>query len=196
MSNDVFPTLPGIAAEREHEVEFDNIVRRAASGKRYALAKRIYPVRRWRLTYNFLRERAGRTELQQLQGFFERRYGNLDDFLFRDREVNRVDSPQIFGVGDGTTKRFRLAYSRGSFMDLVGYCPAATVRVNGVATSAFTLDNDAFVEFATAPALNAVLDFTTPLFYFRVAFVKPSMSFTQFVKDLYETGVQIETVNR
>lgn len=196
MSNDVFPSLPGIALERDHEVEFDNIVRRAASGKRYAMGKRLYPVRRWMLRYNFLRERAGRTELQQLQGFFERRHGNLDDFLFRDREVYQITTPQIFATGDGTTRRFRLVRSRGGFLEPIGYAPAATVRVNGTPTTAFTLDNDGWLEFTTAPALNAVCDWTTALFYFRVAFVKPSMSFTQFVKDLYDTGVEIETVNR
>lgn len=195
MSNDVFPMLPGIAAERDHEVEFDNVVQRASSGRRYALGKRLYPVRRWRLTYNFLRERRGLDEQRQLQGFFERRHGNLDDFLFRDREVHSVVTPQLFGIGDGVTKTFRLVFERGGFLDRVGYCPAAVVRVGGVATTAFTLDSFGNVVFTTAPALNADLDFTTELFYFRVAFSKPSMSFTQFLKDLYSSSVEIETVN-
>lgn len=195
MSNDLFPSLPGIAAERDQEIEFDNIVNRAASGRRYAMGKRLYPVYRWRLTYNFLRERMSHTEMSTMSGFFLRRRGNLDSFLFRDREWHTVSTPQVFGVGDGATKTFRLVYARGGFVDRVGYCSAPTVTVAGSGTTAFTVNDNAEVTFTTAPANGAELAWTGE-YRFRVAFVKPSMTLTQFLKDLYSTGVEIETVNR
>ena len=49
MSNEIFPTLRGIAAERDATPEFDNVVTRSVSGRRYAMGKRFYPVWRWRL---------------------------------------------------------------------------------------------------------------------------------------------------
>lgn len=195
MSNDLFPTLPGIAASRDLATEFDNVVSRATSGRRYAMGKRLYPVYRWRLTYNFLRQRHGHTEMTDLKGFFLRRHGNLDSFLYRDREWNTVATPQVFGVGDGVARTFRLLFAHGGFVDRVGYCSAPVVRVGGVATGAFTVNDDAEVTFDVAPALGAELDWTGE-FLFRVAFAKPSLSLEQFLKDLYSTGLEIETVNR
>lgn len=121
MSNQIFPTLPGLAAERDCEPEFDNVVSRASSGRRYALGKRLYPVWRWNLRANFLRQRLGLAELDALQGFFLQRQGNLDSFLYRDREWNTVAAPQVFGQGDGVADRMRLVYNRGGFVDLVRY---------------------------------------------------------------------------
>jgi len=195
VSNQVFPTLPGIAAEREAVAEFDNMVGRASSGRRYSMGKRLYPVWRWKLTYNFLRQRLGFTEMSQLQGFFLQRHGNLDSFLFRDREWNNVATPQVFGVGNGVDRTFRLVYPRGGFIDRVGYCAAPVVRKASVATTAFTINDNAEVTFTTAPAVGASLDWTGD-FYFRVAFARPELTLTQFLKDLYSTGVELETVNR
>jgi hypothetical protein len=195
MSNDLFPTLPGIRAEREQDIEFDNIVQRAESGRRYALGKRLYPVYRWKLTYNFLRQRSGHTEMTDLSGFFLRRRGNLDSFLFRDREWNTVSTPQVFGIGNGVQDTFRLVYTRGGFVDRVGYCSDPTVSVGGSITTAFTVNDNAEVTFDDPPADDAELAWAGEYLY-RVAFVKPNLSLTQFLKDLYSTGVEIETVNR
>lgn len=195
MSNEIFPSLPGISAERDIDAEFDNIIERAGSGRRYGMGKRLYPVWRWTLTYNFLRQRLGYTEMTDLQGFFLRRHGNLDSFLFRDREWNTVATPQVFGVGNGVDSTFRLVHSRGGFIDRVGYCSAPVVRKAGVATTAFTINDNAEVTFSTPPAVGVSLDWTGS-YYFRVAFSKPNMTLTQFLKDLYSTGIQLETVNR
>lgn len=197
MSNDIFPALKGVAAERDCAPEFDNVVRRASSGRRYALGKRLYPVWRFKLKFNFLRQRLGHTELAALEGFFLNRRGNLESFLYRDREWNAVATPQAFGVGDGVEKDFRLVYSRSGFVDRCGYVPSAglVVRANAVATSAFTRDDNAVLSFTTAPASGVVLDWTGS-YYYRVAFTKPSMNFRQFLKDLYSVdGVEMETVN-
>lgn len=196
MSNQIFPTLPGIAAERDTVAEFDNVVKRAASGRRYAMGKRFFPVWRFKLRYNFLRGRLGYTELSELQGFFLSRRGNLDSFLFRDREWNTVDTPQVFGQGNGVDKTFRLVYNRGGFVDQVGYAPATglVVRINGVATTAFTRDDYGSLTLTTAPAPGDELDWTGS-YYYRVAFERTDMSFKQFLKDLYSAGVDLESVN-
>lgn len=200
MSNAIFPTLAGIAAERDHTATFDNVVRRSASGKRFALGKRLYPVWTFRLRVNVLRQNAAlsETELDALEGFFLQRKGDLDSFLYQDRERNAVTTPQAFGVGDGTERTFRLVHNRGGFIDRVGYVPASglVVRANAVATTAFTRDDNANLTFTTAPGAGVVLDWTGS-FYFRVVFAKPAMTFSQFLKDMYSvSGVELETDNQ
>lgn len=199
MSNAVFPSLPGISAERDAEPMFDNIVQRSSAGRRYAMGKRLYPVWRFTLRFNFLRQRAGYTELTALQGFFLQRRGSLQDFLLMDREWNSVDAPQAFGVGDGSTTRFRLVQARAGFVEPIGAVRGTpTIRAAGsvVAASGYSIDDDGWVTFNTAPAAGAALDWTGG-FYYRVAFAKASLTFTQFLKDLYSVdGVELETVNR
>lgn len=197
MSNAIFPSLRGVAAERDSTPVFDNIIQRAAGGRRYALGKRFYPVWRIRLKFNFLRQKLTHTELADLEGFFLQRHGNLDSFLYRDREWNTVATPQVFGIGDGVTKDFRLVYPRGGFIDRCGYVTPTglVVTAGGTPTVAFTLDNNANLSFTTAPAMAASLAWTGAYFY-RVAFSKPDLTFTQFLKDLYSvSGVELESTN-
>lgn len=130
MSNAIFPTLRGIAAERDTTPIFDNVVSRAASGRRYAMGKRFFPVWRFNLRMNFLRQRLGFTELNELQGFFLQRRGNLDSFLYRDREWNLVTTPQVFGIGDGAETDFPLVYNRGGFIDRVNYAPSPSLHAD------------------------------------------------------------------
>lgn len=194
MSNEIFPSLPGIAAERDLTMEFDNIVARASSGRRYAMGKRLYPVYRWTLTYNFLRQRMGQTEMTQLAGFFLRRRGNLQSFLIRDREWNTVASPQDIGLGDGVTRTFRLLYDRGGFLDRVDHALLPVVTANGSMVSGVTHEGGS-VTLPTAPTSGATLRWTGQ-YLFRVAFANPDLTLKQFLKDLYSTGVEIESVNR
>lgn len=194
MSNEIFPSLPGIAAERDLAIEFDNIVERASSGRRYAMGKRLYPVYRWTLTYNFLRQRMGLTEMTQLGGFFLRRRGNLQSFLFRDREWNAVASPQDIGIADGVTRTYRLLYDRGGFLDRVDHALLPVVTANGSVVSGVTHDAG-WVTLPTAPALGTTLRWTGQ-YLFRVAFADAELTLSQFLKDLYSSGVEIESVNR
>ena len=197
MSNAIFPTLRGVAAERDSTPVFDNIIQRSAGGRRYALGKRFYPVWRMRLKVNFLRQKLTYTELSDLQGFFLSRHGNLDSFLFRDREWNTVATSQVFALGDGVTTTFRLVYNRGGFVDRCGYVPGSgnVVTINGTPTVAYTLDNNGNITFTTAPANGTSLAWTGT-FYFRVAFTKAEMTFTQFLKDVYSvSGVEMESTN-
>lgn len=196
MSNAIFPDLPGIVAERDATPEFDNIIRRGSSGRRFAVGKRLFPVWSYRLSVAVMREMEG-AELSALQGFFLQRRGDLQSFLFQDREWNTVATPQTIGTGDGTNKTFRALVNRGGFVDRVGYVPALglTVRVAGATTTAFTRDDNANFTFTTAPAAGQVVDWKGS-YYSRVAFAKPSMTFTQFLKDLYSVqGVELVTTN-
>lgn len=195
MSNAIFPALPGIKADREKAAEFDTIVHRSSSGRRLAMGKRFFPVWRFRLRYEFLRSRPlGPNELAQLQGFFLQRLGALDDFLFQDRDVNTVSTPQVFGIGNGVNKSWPLVHNLGGFVDRIGALNGtAVVRRGGVETTAFTVDDNGELTFTAAPTAGQVLDWTGA-FYYRVAFARDDMNFRQFLKDLHSTGVELETV--
>lgn len=194
MSNALFPLLPGIRSEREKAPAFETIVHRSSSGRRLAMGKRFFPVWKFKLTVDVLRAGMGYDELQELQGFFLNRRGALDDFLYQDRDVNALTTPQVFGVGDGTTTAFQLVHNIGGFVDRVGAVNGTpVVRIAGTPSSAFTVDDNGLLTFTAAPAAGAQLDWTGS-FYYRVAFVRDEMNFRQFLKDLHSTGVEMETV--
>ncbi len=195
MSNAVFPDLPGLDIERDDTPEFDTVVQRASGGRRYAMGKRLFPVWRFRLKVNVLTP----ADLATLQGFFLQRRGDLQDFLLRDRLYDTQATPQAFGVGDGTTTRFRLVYSRAGFIEPIGAVrgvPAITAAGSTVAASGYSIDDDGWVTFTAAPAAGAALAWTGG-YYYRVAFSRPSLTFRQFLQGLHSVdGVELETVNR
>lgn len=191
----MFPTLPGIKAERSKSPAFSTTVNRAASGRRVAIGHRLYPVWRFKLGFNFLRASLSAQELQTLQGFFLARRGALESFLLKDRDLNAVTA-QPFGVGNGVARSFPLLYSIGGTLDRIGdinpEAAAPTFSVGGT-TTAGTVSNGV-VTFATAPANSAPLLWSGS-FCYRVAFEKDDLEFAQFLKDLHRTGVDLETTN-
>lgn len=105
---------------------------------------------------------------------FEDRMGRWGVFLYRN-PLNFSASGAIFGMGDGVTKTFQLAYSSevggrvrmrnayaiyspsptgdGSAID-----PPVSIYVNGIAAAGVTIDRDrGLVTFASAPADDAEL---------------------------------------
>lgn len=180
MSNAVFPTLPGIAWPVIKIPEWSTKVQKSASGRELRAAFFSYPLWRFRLTFNVLRQ----ADLTTLAGFFNARQGSFDTFLFLDPVDNSVTN-QNFGVGDGTTKKFQLARTYGGVVEPVfGAIGTPAVKVNGVSTGAFTIDNNACVTFTTAPAAGAVLSWTGQ-YYFRCRFVQDSSEFEQFMSNLW-----------
>lgn len=118
MSNDVFPTLPGLKWGTVKAPIFSTKVLTAASQRETRGSFTSYP--RWRITksFEFLRNGNGYSELDTLAGFFMQRLGQLDNFLVRDESDYQVNN-QALGVGDGVTKEFRFVRSLGGFVEPV-----------------------------------------------------------------------------
>lgn len=118
MSNIVFPTLPGLTWDVIRRPNFSTRIQTATSGKKNTAAFWTYPIWDFSLTYNFLRETTGYTELQTLAGFFLARQGGFDSFLYTDPIDNAVTG-QAVGTGDGVTTAWVLPRAWAGFVEPV-----------------------------------------------------------------------------
>lgn len=194
MSNDVFPALPGLAWSVVKRPTFATIVQRAASGREVRAALQSFPIWEWQLAYDLLRDDAA-SALRTLMGFFLRRQGAYDSFLFRDPSDNAV-SDQPIGVGGNGATTFQLVRTLGGFVEPIfdldgppGVKVNGTPRVLGVD---YTTTNDGRIAFATPPAVGAAI--TASFGYlFRVRFKEDLAEFNNFAFRLWELQ-QLELV--
>ena len=185
MSNAIFPTLAGLTWGISRNPMWATQVRDAASGRQYALGKRLYPLWHFKLPFEVLRASGGFTEWQQLVGFINARRGRYDDWLYLDARDNTATN-EVFGVGDGVTTTFSLTRSLGGFIEPVGAVNTATavIKVNGT-TTVVTFSSDwSQAIFATAPAAAASLSWSGS-FYFRCRFMQDEISIEQFMQDMH-----------
>jgi hypothetical protein len=107
MSNAVFPVLPGLVWDVKKTPQWSTKLQQAASGKELRLSYYSWPIYKYTLAYEVLRQASAYLELQTLAGFFNARQGKFDSFLFQDPNDNAVTA-HGFGMGDGTTTAFQL----------------------------------------------------------------------------------------
>jgi uncharacterized protein (TIGR02217 family) len=139
MSNSIFPTLPGMAWGLTRTPVWQTRRQQSVSGKVTTQADWTYPIRKYQLSFEFLRSGAGMAELQTLTGFFNSLSGGCDTFLFVDPEDSYATSQPI-GVTDGVTTSWQLVRTYGGFTEPVtqaGY--VASVTLNGVPFTGYTL---------------------------------------------------------
>ncbi len=190
MSNAVFPmSLPGMTPVTSLSPRFSTKIQSAISGRETRAAFMSYPL--WDITfsYEFLRNNATYQELDTLVGFFLQVKGSWDDFLVSIPNDNSVTSMQ-FGTGNGTQVAFQLTRTRGaggfSFVEPVQNVQTITnVKINGVATTAYTINSSGLITFTTAPASSAVITWTGS-YYYRCRFTQDTASFDRFMNNLWE----------
>lgn len=192
MSNALLPELPGQAWPRHKTPRFKTSVQTSDSMRTWRVGRALYPLYTIKISYSYLSQ----ADLDLMMGFFKQRRGRLDSFLFDDRDDRAVATPQAFGVGDGVTRSFQLVRSLGGFVEPVCGPLNGTpvVRVNAVATSAYTLDNYGLLTFTTAPSVGHVTDWTG-LYYWRVQFAKDEQQYDEFMRQFWELKtLELETV--
>ncbi|MEY8688322.1 MAG: DUF2460 domain-containing protein [Leptothrix sp. (in: b-proteobacteria)] len=189
MSNAVYPTLPGLTWPVTRTPAWNTTVKRAPSGREWRSTARLYPLHRYSLSYEFLRDTAALAEFQTLFGFYNARQGAFDSFLFNNIKDNAVTAQQ-FGTGDGATRAFQLLRSLGGFNEPV-YDLAAVpaISINGTLQSAATyaISSTGLVTFTVAPAAAAVITWTGS-YYWRVRFETDELAFDQFMQQFWSTG--------
>lgn len=190
MSNAIFPTLPGLKAERGRIVRFKTQILTASSGKEYRAGRMANPIYEFSLPHEFLRETGGRTELRQLEGFFLARRGALESFLYVcPHDCEAVE--ETFGIGDGQRNAFQLVRSYGEFIEPVqNLIEIRSVRRDGVLLQLgtdYTVSSTGMVVFnATVPA-GAELRWSG-IYAFRCRFKQDDASFDRFALNLYRAG--------
>lgn len=187
MSNQVFPTLPGLAWSIIKAPEWSTRVHRAVSGKELRASLMAYPIYKITLSYEILRAATSYAELQSLLGFYNARLGAFDTFLYNDSTDNTATA-EPFGAGNGSTTQFQLTRAYGGFtepvMNLNGLPVIKKVGVTQVSGGDYTLDTFGMLTFATAPANGAALTWDGG-FYYRCRFDADSNDFENFMHRLW-----------
>jgi uncharacterized protein (TIGR02217 family) len=194
MSTNILPFLAGLGFDVVRTPTWDTTIQANISGKEIRIANQTYPVWKWKLTYNVLRNYGGLAEAQELMGVLNARQGMFDSFLYQDADDNAVTAQQV-SVGDGVTKNFQLIRTWGSFIEpVLSPNVVSHVYLNGVAQSpsSYTVTSwgttDAagpgVLEFNTAPASGAVItvDFS---YYWPVRMTADSVDFNMFMQGMY-----------
>ncbi len=189
MSTSVFPTLAGLGFDVIRTPIWSNTIQESVSGKETAIGNWSYPKWQWELTFDVLRSDADTHEFQDLAGFFNLRHGRFDTFLYEDAEDNSVTGQSI-GTGDGDTTTFQLIRTFGNFIEPV-FAPHTVSNVyldgsdgGGWSVSNWGTSTPGLITFDTAPDDGAAItaDFS---FYFPCRFNDDRMSFTNFMKRLW-----------
>lgn len=198
MSNEIYPSLPGLSIEVKRTPMHNTLIRTSASGIETRATYQAFPKYLIALKYEVLRDGAQR-EKQILEGFFNARHGSLDDFLFLDTKDSEC-SNQPFGVGDGQTRTFRLTRSLvfnglQEPVSAIFDTPIIKVDAFAVGQASYTIDFfSAKVTFVTPPAPGALLTWSGK-YYWRVRFAKDETEFKRFLWDLWECNkVELKTV--
>lgn len=185
MSNDVYPSLPGLRMVVGRTVLAPPVmVRTTPSRREYRARDAVLTRYRYKIAYEFLRTRAAFPEMQALAGFFNKQGGAFRSFLFTDPIDNTV-TDQVFGTGDGVRTSWPLARSFGGFVEAVDHANSITlIKINTLTTAAYTLAGN-LITFTAAPAPGAVI-FWSGSYYRRVRFEKDDLDLERVIGDIWE----------
>lgn len=185
MSNYVFPVLPGLGWSVIQTPQWSTKVQVATSGRELRSAWFSMPKWGIKLTYEILRATTGFTELQTLLGFFNARQGSFDSFLYDNPNDDSVTA-QMIGTGNGSQAVFSLCRAYGGFVEPTMNINVITgIYLNGVPTSAYTVDGYGNVTFTTAPGSGVAITWSGS-FYYRCRFVKDTAEFEEFMYQLWK----------
>lgn len=166
---DVFPFLAGQGFKMLKTPVWSTKTDISVSGVERRRQLWSYPLWRFRLGYQVMRDGSSYLELQRLFNFFNSHAGVDGGFFYLDRDDNAVVTNQ-FGTGDGTTKTFQVTRTTtiGSvtFTEPIrGFAGNPTIFDNGSSTSAFTIGTLGQITFTTAPVSGHVLTWTGSFFF-------------------------------
>ncbi len=185
MSNAVLPTLAGLAWDVTTSPQFNTRAHRAMSGSEVRSASMVYPLWKFGLKYELLRNDNINNELKTLAGFFNARQGQFDSFLYSNPTDNSVTAQQI-GVGDGVQTQFQILRDFGGYVEPVQNLNGApSIFLNGALQSTgYTISATGLLTFTFAPAAGGAITWTGS-FYYRCRFLSDALDLNQFMKNLF-----------
>jgi uncharacterized protein (TIGR02217 family) len=188
---DIFPFLRGQSFLIQKAPVWSSSVKVSVSGRSRRRALWSYPIWRFRVSYEFLRDDATNRELQRLLGFYNSRGGSAGGFFYLDRSDFSV-AGEIFGTGDGATTTFQLTRSItvGGITaqePIRGIYGTPTIYQNGAATSAFTIGELGEITFTTAPSTGQILSWDGQ-FFFLCHFENDQLDIGQIAAGFWQNG--------
>lgn len=187
MSQAVFPTLPGLKWGHSKTPMFETKIQTAVSGRESRARFQAYPRWKFALSYEFLRQRPGKLELDTLIGFFLARSGSFESFLY-DCPSDRAAASQVFATTVAGVSKYRLVRTYAGHVAPIGAVNGSpSVYLNEIlqSPSTYTIDDNGAIIFNSTPAPGGVLKWSG-LFYHRVRFTKDEAEFAEFLRDLWE----------
>jgi hypothetical protein len=205
MSNNIYPTLPGLTFDSVRSPSFNTGIQQALTGKESRIAYQMYPLYKWELIYEILRGYLTPSEERALRGIYIAAQGSFGSFLYSDPQFNSVTAMQ-FAVADGTAGPFQITATdqntggSGSFYYggpeiIQDFNGVPLIYSNGVLqtpTAYYTLGPtttlaSGAIQFTAGhiPAAGAVLTWTGS-FYYRVRFDDDQLDVSQFMENFYE----------
>ena len=192
MSSNIFPTLPGLAWNVSIAPTFSTCVKQAVSGREMRASFMAYPLWKFSLSYEFLRDGKSGIELDTMLGFFLMLKGQFDSFLYSAPSDNAVTA-MAFGIGDGVQTQFQLNRNCGAggfgFVEPVqnvngapSIYKAGTLQASG---AQYNINSTGMVTFVTPPGAGQTLTWTGS-FYYRCRFLQDAAEFSTFMQDFWE----------
>lgn len=193
----VFPYAAGQTFLQRKTPIWSTDVKVSVSGKERRRALWSYPVWRYSVAYNVLRDAPATPDLDRLFAFFCTMQGQAGEFLFLDRGDNRAED-QFFATGDGIENEFQVTRTLGvggiSFTEpVLAFNGDPAVLVDGVETPV-TATARGKVQFDAAPADGATINWTGG-FFRRCRFEIDELDIAQLMSGLWEgRGVDFRTI--
>lgn len=201
MSDAIFPLLPGLAWNLTKSPMFNTKVMTSINGQELRASFQAAPKYSISLGYEFLRQRGGKTELEQLESFFYERRGAFDSFLLAMPDDNQFNCSF---VGDGSTTTYQI-YKKlfTSIVPVTNTKPFSTavdVSMWGQNTSqlmwgtdsnlmwpsnSMTLSNKGVLTLAAPLEAGKTLT-VTGTYYYRCRFKEDEQQYTNFMAKLWE----------
>ena len=197
MSNQIYPTLAGVMFDSIRTPVFKTDIKTTPSGREFRGAQMTYPLYKYSLTYEFLRDMTAFNEFRTLLSFYTARQGCFDSFLYFDPDDNAISS-QAFGTGDGATTTFQLVRTLGATVEPVyDISGNPQIYVNGVLqtlSTNYSINATGGIVFTAAPALSAAITWSGS-YYWRVRFLTDEQAFSKMMNSVWETKqIQFITV--
>jgi len=112
--------LRGIEWSTFKRPTFRTTINEAVSGRETRNARMQYPLYQFELSYSFLDERNGNTDLSTMMGFFMQVKGQFGEWLYQDPSDYIAEGVES-GIGDAGTVAFYGKKQMGSYTEPVGY---------------------------------------------------------------------------
>lgn len=202
MSNQVFPppgASVGLAWNNRRSQEFATMQQRAVSGRRVAVAQRLYPIRRWKWTFKKL-EASGSgyaNQFRAVMSFFLFHRGSYESFLIEDTEDNQL-TDQVIALTEAGRTEYQIVRGYGTGTTSAYYEPiteiknpnSAVVKINDgtplTYPAGFSIDaHTGVLTLVTPPGITGhTIKVTTP-FYYRAHFANDESEQEQFLMTLW-----------
>ena len=187
MSNAVYPTFPGLTFDVTRTPTWSTTTIRSTSLRAYRSANASFPIYRFKLSYEFLRQTGVLTEMATLAGFFNARKGGFDSFLFADPDDYSIVN-QLVGIGDAAATQFQLVRTFGGYLEPVYDQSGITgIYINGFAKALgtdYTVSATGLLTFVVAPGAGLTVAWTGT-YYRRVVFAQDAAEFGKFMQNLW-----------